>query len=70
MNHFNKVAITKQDLTVLHFNISAYSFKINERKLLLSILNLNFDIICIFETRIKKSNLPTSNFHIPGYKTD
>ena len=67
LNKFNKVIVTKQDLTVLHLNISSLSFHINELKLLLSSFNLNFDIIlCITESRITKSNLPTSNIHIPG----
>ena len=39
-------------------------------KLLLSSLNLNFDITCILESRITKSNLPTSNIHIPGYNIE
>ena len=57
-------------MTVLHLNISSLSFHINELKLLLSSLNLEFDIICITESRITKSNLPTSNIHIPGYNTE
>ena len=40
---------------------------INKLKILLSSLNLNSDIIWISESRITKSNLQTSNVHIPGY---
>ena len=40
---------------------------ISKLKILLSSLNLNSDIICISESRITKSNLQTSNVHIPGY---
>ena len=68
LNDFNKVIVTKQDLAVLHLNISLLSSHINELKLLLS--SLNFDIICITESIITKSNLPTSNIHIPGYNTE
>ena len=67
---FQQVIVTKQDLAVLHLNISSLSSHINELKLLLSSSNLNFDIICITESRITKSNLPTSNIHIPGYSIE
>ena len=67
LNDFNKIILTKQDLVVLHLNISSLSSHINELKLLHSRFNLNFDTICITESRITKSNLPTSNIHIPGY---
>ena len=70
LNDFNKVIVTKQDLAVLHLNISSLSSHINELKLLLSSFNLNFDIICITESRITKSNLPTSNIHIPYYNIE
>ena len=70
LNDFNKVIVTKQDLAVLHLNISSLSPHINELKLLLSSFNLNFDIICITESRITKSNLPTSNIHIPYYNIE
>ena len=55
---------------MLHLEISSVSSHINELKLLLSSFNLNFHIICITESRITKSNLLTSNIHIPGYKTE
>ena len=68
LSDFNKVILTKQNLAVLHFNISSLSSHINE--LLFSSLNLNFDMICISESRIAKSNLPTSNINIPGYNIE
>ena len=67
LNDFNKVTVTKQDLAVLHLNSSSFSSHINELKLLLFSFNLSFDIICITESRITKSNLPISNIHILGY---
>ena len=67
---FNKVIVTKQDLAVLHLNISLLSSHINKLKLLLSSFNLTFDIICITESRITKSNLLTSNIYIPGYNNE
>ena len=70
LNGFNKVIVTKQNLAVLHRNISALSSHINELKQLLSSSNLNFDIICITESKITKSNFPTGNIHIPGYSIE
>ena len=70
LNDLNKVIVTKQDLAVLHLNISSLSSHINELKLLLCSFNLNFDIICIAESRMTKANLPTSNKHIPGYNIE
>ena len=69
LNDFNKVIVTKQDLAVLHLNISSLSAHINELKPLLSSLNLNFTIR-ISESRIIKSNVPTSNIHILGYNIE
>ena len=57
-------------MALLRLNISSLSSHINELKLLLSSFNENFDIICITESRITKSNLPTSNIHIPGYNIE
>ena len=57
-------------MALLRLNISSLSSHINELKLLLSSFNENFDIICITESRITKSNLPTSNIRIPGYNIE
>ena len=54
LNDFKKVIVRKEDLAVLHLNITSLSSHINELKLLLCSLKLNFS----------RSNLPTSN--IPG----
>ena len=58
------------DLAVLHLKLSSLSSHINELKLLISSFNLNFDIICITESRITKCNVPTSSIHIPGYNIE
>ena len=49
---FSKVIVTKQDLAVLCLNISSLISHINELKLLLSSLKLNFDKLCTTESRI------------------
>ena len=75
LNDFNKVIVIKQDLAVLHLNMSSLSSHHNELKLLLLSKNLNFGIICIkerqrFTKELLKSSLPTSNIHIPGYSNE
>ena len=57
-------------MALLRLKISSLSSHINERKLLLSSFNVNFDIICITESRITKSNVPTINIHVPGYNIE
>ena len=57
-------------MAVLHLNISSLCSHINELKLILSSLNLNFDIICKSESRITKPNLQTSSIHIPSYNNE
>ena len=57
-------------MAVLHLNISSLRSHINELKLILSSLNLNFDIICKSESRITKPNLQTSSIHIPSYNNE
>ena len=65
LNFFSKCHKTR--LGCITLSPSSLSLHINQLKLLLSGLNLNSDIICISESRITKSNLQTSNVHIPGY---
>ena len=67
---FSNGKVIRQDLAVLHLDISLLSSHINELKLLLSSFNLNFDIICLVESRITKSNLPTNNIHFFGYNIE
>ena len=57
-------------MSVLHLTISSLSSHINELKFLLFSFNINFDIKCITENRITKSNLPTSNIHVFGYSIE
>lgn len=60
----NTVSCNFYDLN--DFNIFLLCSHINELKLLLSSLNLNFEIICISESKITMSYLTTSYIHIAG----
>ena len=66
VHDLSKIQIYQHDLSIIHFNISSLASHIHELKLLLSLLN----IICIFESRISKHNLPTININIPGYNIE
>ena len=42
---------------------------IDDLRLIISLLEYKFDIIGIFEHKIKKGDVPTTNVDIPGYQT-
>ena len=61
----SKLRINENDLSVILLNISSLPLHINELKLFLSFFNkVKFDIISISESRITKSNTPTTNIDI------
>ena len=59
--------INQGDLTIIHLNIFPLALHIDQLKLFLSLIKTKFDIICISESRITKSNSLTTNINIPGY---
>ena len=64
VDDFNKIVINQSDLTVIHLNISSLALHIDKLKLFLSLIKTKFDIICISESRITKSNSLTVNINI------
>ena len=66
-DNLNKIVINQNDLTVIQLNISSLDLHIDNLKLFLSLFKTKFDIICISESRITKSNSLTTNINIPGY---
>ena len=54
--------------SVLHLNIHSVEFHIEELRIMLKLLNLNFDFICLTETKIKTNCNPKSDIKIEGYK--
>ena len=67
LNDFNKVIVIKQDLAVLHLNISSLSSHHNELKLLLPSRNLNVGIICIKERQRFTKELQSLAFQRATY---
>ena len=57
-------------LIVLHLSTCSLSSHINKLNLLLFSLNVNFDIICISESRITNFSLPASTMLIPSYNIE
>ena len=66
-DNLNKIVINQNDLTVIQLNISSLDLHIDKLKLFLGLFETKFDIICISEGRITKSNSLTTNINIPGY---
>ena len=64
VDDFNKIVVNQSDLTVIHLNISSLALHIDKLKLFLSLIKTKFDIICISESRITKSNSLTVNINI------
>ena len=60
---------SKQDFSTFHFNIASLSKHKDELETVLSMLNNNFDIIGISETKIRFGIAPTYDINIKGYNT-
>ena len=52
---------------LFHVNIASLNYHIDDLKLILSRLNLNFDVIGVSEHKILKDTLPTNDIEITGY---
>ena len=57
-------------LSVFHLNIASLAFHIDELKVVLKLLNFEFDIIAISETKITKDKFPSVEISIPGYQIE
>ena len=58
--------IPKNRFSIFHLNIASLEYHVDELKSLLSVLNHDFDVIGITETKIKNSE-PISNLKLEGY---
>ena len=58
---------SKFNFSALHLNISSLAKHFDELHALLGLLNLNFSVIGIFETRFLKNSPPIFDFDIGGY---
>ena len=68
INQFNKLRIDQaSSLGFLHANLASLSAHQEELSILLSLLNYNFKVIAISETRIKEAFGPTGNVDLNNY---
>ena len=54
-------------LGIYHVNIASLNKQIDDLRLILSVLELKFDIIGISAHKISKGSTPKNNVDIPGY---
>ena len=64
---FSKIKKTPDNLSVLHINIVSIQKNIDELRQLLTLLDYNFDIIGLSETKIRKNIDPIININMQGY---
>ena len=57
-------------LSFFHLNISSLSFRFEELYTLLTSNNLEFDIICISEIRLKLNKTSLTSISLPGYNIE
>ena len=57
-------------LSFFHLNISSLSFRYEELYTLLTSNNLEFDIICISEIRLKLNKTSLTSISLPGYNIE
>ena len=74
-NYYNLEEFTKakfdssKSFSILHLNIHLIQLHIEDLRILLSLLEYNFDIIAITESKLQRGILPTVDISIEGYKT-
>ena len=56
VHDLNKILIHQHDLSIIHLNMLSLASHIHDLKHFLILLKVNFDIICISESRISKHN--------------
>ena len=66
ISDFKKLKINKQDLSILHFNISSISARIDDLRTFLNLAHHKLDIICISEIRICVKHPQATNIDLPG----
>ena len=70
ISDFKKLKINKQDLPILHLNISFISAHIDDLRTFLNLAHHKFDIICISESRISLKHPQTTNIDLPGFNME
>ena len=62
-----KINPTKQ-FSILHLNIHSLELHLPELRIALSLLDIEFDFICITETKLTKNSAPKSDITLDGYQ--
>ena len=57
----------ESNLSTLHLNIASLQFHHEELKILLAMLEFDFDCIMITETKLQKDSVPVTDISIPNY---
>ena len=60
----------RKALSFFHINVCSLTKDFNDFNILLSDLNVSFDILAITETRIKKDSSHTVNLQLSNYSTE
>ena len=68
IDELKREIVRKGKFSLLHLNIASLGAHKDEFEDMLSILDLNFDILGLTETRIIKDQTPTYDTSIAGYK--
>ena len=61
---------TSPTLAIIHKNISFLPVQANDLKTFLNLLNTNFNVICIYESRISAKTSLTTSINICGYNIE
>ena len=59
----------EKTFSILHLNIHSIQLHIAELRIILAMLNFDFDFICISESKIQKGTEPKVSIKIDGYKS-
>ena len=60
----------KNNFSLFHLNIHSLQFHIEELTILLNMLNYNFDVLAISETKLYKGIQPAKDINIPSYQCE
>ena len=58
---------SKKYFSLFHMNIASLELHKEELQVLLSILDIEFNVLAITETKLKKCIVPTYDYNLPGY---
>ena len=60
---------SNRNFSILHLNIHSIELHIEEFRIMLELLEFQFDLICISESKIQKDIAPKTDIGLPGFQT-